>query len=159
MLKLIIVSWRRAIIVFILGIFTIGILFKTGNTLRSEIAMNSPDESYKTYFEPGTPPMGSIEELYQDIFVTFLLPYIERAVDDYYGVPYTVAPYGVKILNVERLNGYRSFKFVVKLEIMPYIGPHNSVGIDHITIQVSAGPKVTIEKFEHIKSYVLPSRR
>jgi len=102
------------------------------------------------------PPERSTEELYQDIFVTFLSPYIDKAVEDYYGKPYCVAPYMTDVLSVERPNGYRTFAFRIKLEVTPYIGPHNSVGKDHITILVEYGPKVKVEKFEHIESYKLP---
>jgi hypothetical protein len=105
-----------------------------------------------SYFEPGKPPEGSLEELYQDLFVSFLQPEIKKAVNNYYGAPYMVAPCLVKILSVERPSGYRTFEFVLKLEVKPYTGPHNSIGVDHITIRVSSGPKVIVEKFEHIKS-------
>ena len=36
---------------------------------------------------------------------------------------------------------------------MPYVGPHNSVGIDDITFKVNASGEVLMEKFEHIKSF------
>ena len=38
----------------------------------------------KTISEPERPPKGSLEELYQDIFMTMLMPYIDKAVDNYY---------------------------------------------------------------------------
>lgn len=112
----------------------------------------------QTYFEPNAPPEGSVEEIYQDIFVTLLLPCIEEAVEDYYGKPFNVAPYLVKILSVERPNGYRTFLFRVIIEVIPYYGPHNSVGIDHITIRVDSR-KAIVEKFEHIKSYEISPKQ
>lgn len=111
----------------------------------------------QTYFEPGIPQEGSIEEIYQDIFVTLLLPCIEEAVENYYGQPFSVAPYWVRILKVERSNGYRTFLFEITIEVVPYYGPHNSVGVDHITIKVGAN-KAIVEKFEHVKSYKIPAK-
>ena len=108
-----------------------------------------------TYVEPGIPAEKSVEEMYQDIFMTLLSPYIHEAVKDYYGKAYAVAPYSTNVLSVERLHGYRSFGFLIKLEILPYTGPHNTVGLDHITLSIKQGD-VTLECFEHIKSYDVP---
>lgn len=102
------------------------------------------------------PPKRSTEELYQDIFVSLLSPYIDKAVEDYYGKPYTIAPYQTEVLSAERPNGYRTFAFRIQLKVLPYTGPHLYVGEDHITILVVYGPKIKVEKFEHIKSYELP---
>lgn len=110
--------------------------------------------------EPYIPPEKSREELYQDIFMTLLLPYIQAEVDKYYeeylSYPPIVAPYDVKILEAQRLNGYRGFDFRLKIELHPYVGPHLDVGLDYITVRVNPVDKVKIEKFEHIKSYELP---
>ncbi|NSW92127.1 MAG: DUF3888 domain-containing protein [Firmicutes bacterium] len=35
---------------------------------------------------------------------------------------------------------------MIKLEIKPYLGAHDSIGIDHITVKVSLG-KVEVQKF------------
>lgn len=106
------------------------------------------------------PIEGSTEELYQDIFVSLLDPYIQKAINDYYlkyfkGPP-LFAPYSVNILNVERPNGYRTFLFIIKLQVSPYFGPHLVVGTDNITIKVDASGKAQVEKFEHIESFELP---
>lgn len=106
------------------------------------------------------PPEQSREELYQDIFISLLLPHIESEVDKYYSKyliePPVVAPYTVYVLSAERPNGYRSFVFKLKLQVDSYIGPHNSVGTDYITVTVGGSGGVKIEKFEHIKSYKIP---
>jgi hypothetical protein len=106
------------------------------------------------------PIEGSTEELYQDIFVTLLEPYINKAIDNYYLKYFKhfpgFDPYSVDVLSVERPNGYRTFLFVLKLKVIPYFGPHLSVGEDHITFKIGAGNEVQVEKFEHIKSYELP---
>ncbi|MBU5677926.1 DUF3888 domain-containing protein [Alkaliphilus sp. MSJ-5] len=98
---------------------------------------------------------GSKQELYQDIFVTLLLPFIDKAVEEYYGSSYNVAPYDVEVLSIERPNAYRTFAFKIKLKVMPYIGPHLYAGEDHITISLELD-EVRIIEFEHIKGYELP---
>jgi hypothetical protein len=107
------------------------------------------------------PIEGSTEELYQDIYITLLDPSIQKAVNNYYKKYFkilpTVAPYEVDVLGIDRPFGYRTFVFVIKVQVMPYIGPHNSVGVDNITLKIEPGSKVQIEKYEHIKSFELPS--
>lgn len=105
------------------------------------------------------PPEQSKEELYQDIFVSLLMPDIQKSVDDYYKDFLTespmVSPDYVHVLSAERLMGYRSFSFRLKLKVSSFIGPHLNIGDDYITVKVEAGNKATVEKFEHIKSYYL----
>jgi len=101
---------------------------------------------------------GSVEELYQDISISFLTPYINKAVEDYYGHAYATDPWSIKVSDIKRPNGYRTFVFVIKLEISPYTGPHNSVGLDRITIQIKSGGNVKVESFEHIKTYELTKK-
>jgi hypothetical protein len=109
---------------------------------------------------PYQPPQQSKEELYQDIFISLLLPYINKEIDKYYSKYLTdtpmVAPYTVYVLSAERPNGYRTFFFRLKLQVDSYIGPHLDVGLDYITVTVGGSGDVKIEKFEHIKSYELP---
>ncbi len=105
------------------------------------------------------PPEKSREELYQDNYISLLMPYIQKEVASYYSkilksTPH-VAPYDVNVLDVKRPNGYRSFVFELKLKVIPYVGPHIGVGVDYITMKI-ASRKITIESFEHIKSYNLP---
>jgi len=95
---------------------------------------------------------GSNEELYQDIFTTLIYPYIKEAIEEYYGKPYCCDPWDIKILNIERQS---TACFIVKIQIIPYTGAHNTVGIDNITIRISS-EEAKVEGFEHIKSYEIP---
>lgn len=106
------------------------------------------------------PAQGSKEELYQDIFVSLLQPYVDKATDSFYSKYLSYlpgsAPYFNDVLSVERVkeeNQPRRFEFLVKLEVLPYIGPHNSVGRDIITFRINASGEVTLEKFEHVESF------
>lgn len=111
----------------------------------------------KIHFDtPYKPPAGSKEELYQDLFITLLGPFIEKSIENYYGKPYAYDPWSVDVINIERPNGNRTSYFIIKLQIMPYIGAHNTIGIDNLTIEVKYGEVPKVIKFEHIKSYEIP---
>ncbi|QAT39841.1 DUF3888 domain-containing protein [Clostridium sp. JN-9] len=97
-----------------------------------------------------TAPTNSKEELYQDVFFSMLTPYIEEAVNSYYGRNLSVYT-PEEVFNVERPNGGRTFYFVIKVRVMPFEGPHNFVGVDDITLSVS-GKDIKVEKYEHIRS-------
>lgn len=46
-------------------------------------AYSPSTETHDAYFEPERPKEESIEEMYKDVFMTMLLPYIQKAVDSY----------------------------------------------------------------------------
>lgn len=155
------IGWRKLMAVYVLLVLAfVAITAIRAFGFENTIKASMQPEKYQTYFEPKAPIQGSLEELYQDVFMTTLLPYIQEAITKYYeentGYSPIVAPYTPSILSIERPNGYRTFVFVIKLEIMPYLGAHIPIGVDHITISVSSGD-VKVEKFEHIKSYPIPS--
>ncbi len=140
--KVVILVKKIVITVLLTGGFLLGTSTFTSAETISMVRTN-PNNNYIS-------PEGSKEELYQDIFMAMLNPYIQKAVNDYYGNYFVVDPFA-KILSIERPNGYRTSYFIIKLQVMPYQGAHNTVGIDNITLSVStSGAKV--EKFEHIES-------
>lgn len=150
---------KRLIIPCFLIVFIAGVIFTKGYIMDNTIMTTEPDESYNIYYEPDKPYEGSLEEMYQDVFMTLLLPHIRESVTNYYeinaGYSPMVDPWQPKILSIERPEGYRTFSFIIKLKVLPYLGAHNSIGVDHITVSVSSG-KIKIEKFEHIESYPIP---
>lgn len=105
------------------------------------------------------PPEKSREELYHDMFVMLLLPYIDHHINEYYTALLTelpvVYPYMVDVIHAERADGYRSFKFLVTLEVTPVIGPHIAVGKDRLTFEI--GGETTLTTYEHIETYELPN--
>lgn len=100
------------------------------------------------------PSEGSVEELYKDIIVTLLEPVITNEVTTHYGMPLLYDLFDVDFLNIERLN-YESFSFIIKLRIRPFVGAHNTIGIDEIIIRVSPG-ETKVEEFKHIESFPVP---
>ena len=105
------------------------------------------------------PTEKSNEELMMDLFFSLLLPAIDEFIGDYYSnflteTP-TVYPYQITILNMERISKYRSFEFLITIEVTPVVGPHIEVGKDHLTFYI-APSILKIRKFEHIETYELP---
>ena len=97
-------------------------------------------------------------DLYYQLLVTILYPYVQKAIDDFYGEYMTYlpgeAPYGyefIQIVKTPELN----YSFTVVLEVQPYVGPHLSVGRDRITFSIDLDG-VKVKKFEHLESYELP---
>lgn len=97
-------------------------------------------------------------QIYYDLFVTLLYPYVEEAIDNYYDEYMTYlpgeAPYSYNFINIERTPGL-NYSYTIELEVQPYVGPHLSVGRDRITFKIDL-EAVKVEKFEHIESYELP---
>lgn len=138
---------RLIIIAVVLSLISIPFLtyeceFKDNLTLFLNDALKTPKESK--------------EELYKDIFITLLDPYIQKAIEDYYEKPLFHDPWSVEVLDIERPNGDGTFWFRIKLKVMPYVMAHNVVGTDHITFNVSGDGEVKIEKFQHIKDHPIP---
>lgn len=100
-------------------------------------------------------------KIYQDVSLVFLNPYIQNAVDDYYKEYFrnspTVVPYMNDVLKASRPRGEGSYIFLIEVEVLPYFGPHLTVGVDKLTLRVRPGYNdVQVLKFEHIKSNPLP---
>lgn len=134
----------KIIVVIIIFLLVVGFTgFAYNQSLKTTTSNNKTDEKSK-------------EELYQDVFITLLTPYIQEAVNEYYGMVKGenpgVDPYFVKVLNVVRPDGYRTYNFIIKFKVTPYIGAHNMVGLDHVTVEIELG-KVKVIKFEHIEGY------
>jgi hypothetical protein len=141
-------------------IITFTVLLWTFTSSFTALAFSSNNNIKYKLINTYTPPKHSTEELYQDIFVLLLLPNIQEAVNNYYkeylSVLPMVAPYDITVLSAERVGGYRAFDFRLKLQLRPYVAPHNDVGLDNITISIKPSNNINVEKYEHIKSYNLP---
>lgn len=105
------------------------------------------------YYQPAK---ESKEELVMDLFFSLLLPNIQEAVSNYYSDYLTespvVYPYQIKILNMERTNG---FIFSVTLEVTPVLGAHNPVGRDQLRFSI-APSEIKLEEFKHMETFELP---
>ena len=102
--------------------------------------------------------MDSNDQIYYDLFITMLYPYVEEEIVNYYDEYMTTlpggAPYSYEFTSIKKTPGL-NYSFILELEIQPYIGPHLSVGRDSITFKIDL-EGVRVEKFEHIESYEFP---
>lgn len=112
---------------------------------------------YKGYAHVAKPLVQQSEKQYQNIISSLLMPHISKSVSNYYSKFLNeeplVDPWDIEYLSIERPNN--SFEVVVKVQVLPYVGPHLDVGTDIITITVEGTGEVIINKFEHIKSSYL----
>jgi hypothetical protein len=106
------------------------------------------------------PPGQTETEIYQEMLITALDPYIQKSVTEYYGkidgyskMGVFALPYVVQVMGATRPTADQTYE--LRLEVEPYTGPHDEVGIDHITMRISP-TEIDIVKFEHIKSFPLP---
>jgi len=140
---------KKAAIAAVVLIGIIGVSIPAGNYKPETEGKQIVKHGYRA-------AQGSKEELYNDVLVSLLSPYTQKAVDDFYGRYLKELPGADPnlddVVSVERSGIDGRLEFLIKLETMPYIGPHNSVGKDHITFRVNASGRVALEKFEHIES-------
>jgi hypothetical protein len=100
----------------------------------------------------------------EDAIAGFLVPHIDKAIDDWYSnhPQFTgggVDPWFIKVLSVERIPDQSSrMWFYIKVEVMPYVLAHISTGRDRITFMLMPSGEVKVEKYEHLESYPLPDR-
>ena len=102
-----------------------------------------------------TPKEGTVEELYKDIIAILIEPYIDKEIEKYYGKQYMYDLWDMKFLKINRIDGYRSFAFTITVKVRPFIGAHNTIGIDEMTIRIGA-EHPTVENFKHIQSFEIP---
>lgn len=95
------------------------------------------------------------EECNQLLVNTYLTRIIEAS-NDFYDEYYTISPtvnyYSVVVKEIS-LDSRTSY---VTFTSTPYLGPHDTIGIDEITFIADFHGNVTLEKFNHIISYHLP---
>jgi hypothetical protein len=95
-------------------------------------------------------------EKYNQLLVNTYLTKIKEASNEFYDEYYTTSPvvnyYSVFMKNIVSDNDTYYVTFTSK----PYLGPHDTIGIDEITFKADYRGNVTLEKFNHIISYHLP---
>lgn len=93
---------------------------------------------------------------YKQLLVNTYLTRIKEASDDFYNEYYTISPvvnyYSVFVKDIYSNNRNNYITFSSE----PYLGPHDTIGIDEITFSADYLGNVTLEKFSHIISYHLP---
>lgn len=113
----------------------------------------SPAEEQKGF--PQWPEQNTEQNIYRDLAVELLSSCLDEAIYSYYGQYYAHDPWSDEVLELIKIKNQEQLFYRVKIKALPYTGPHNSVGLDHITLKIAQGPKIQIEQYKHLKSYVL----
>lgn len=137
------------VLIFVLSLSSV-VSGQNTNLPRAEVLLSSGDNP--------TINKESKGDLYYQLLVTILYPYVQKATDNYYDEYLTYlpgeAPYGYRFIKIEK-TPEQNYSFTVVLVVEPYVGPHLSVGRDRITFSIDLDG-VKAKKFEHLESYELP---
>ena len=99
-------------------------------------------------------------DIYRRLSLTMLSQYVDKAIDNYYGEYMTYLPsedtWDYRILNIERPSPGKYY-YTVRLEVLPYVGPHLTVGRDRITMKINLNGVVESVQLDHLESHELPS--
>jgi hypothetical protein len=108
--------------------------------------------------------LDTSELLYHDMLMTLLGPEIDAKVNEYYSkiinVNPTVYPYQIEVIKAERIGEFRTFYFLLVLDVTPVVGPHIQVGKDRFTFEIAPGinpSQMKLVMFEHLETSELPA--
>jgi hypothetical protein len=97
------------------------------------------------------------EDPYQRIVLTLLAPNIDAQIDKYYENKLTESPTFAPFLGGNTLDvKYFESHIDVNVTIIPYVGPHLSVGKDMMKFRIDNNGMIKVENYDHIEDYKLP---
>ena len=95
---------------------------------------------------------------YDTALINSCLPKVQEAVDGFYADYLTSSPtvtnYVTTVESVTCDDNYN--QATVVLELTPYVGAHDAVGTDRITLSLSNTGDITMQTFVHLNNYTLP---
>lgn len=101
----------------------------------------------------------SKQEVLQAYIGVITSNYITKPLTEYYGmnIPYQLED--VKVIDAKMIYGTNKVDFIFKTQVQPFVGAHNSIGIDEFTFRIidSEIPPIKLLKYEHIESFPIPS--
>lgn len=93
------------------------------------------------------------------LLINTYLKYIQYASNDFYNEYFTISPtvayYYVWVKEISSDKSTNPTSLITFIS-MPFVGPHDTVGIDEITFSADYTGKIKLKEFQHIKSYSLP---
>lgn len=90
---------------------------------------------------------------YHDMITTLLIPHVKASIQHAYGDDFIIARNCMNIKSVDRVNGFRTFDFLIRLEVMPCRDDHRIIGLDHITLKLTHDNRVELVEHRHIRDY------
>lgn len=92
----------------------------------------------------------------QKLLVNTYLPYIREVSHEFYAEYYTEKPETeYSTTTVKEIIPKKNFVKVI-FTTKPYLGSHDTIGIDEITFSADQNGTIRLEGFDHIKTYELP---
>ena len=92
-------------------------------------------------------------DIYKETLTVSLLKELQQASNRYYDGSYSVFPtvelVTTKLEQICKQEG----KTILEFKIMPFIGPHNTVGVDHITLSLDHRGNVTVLDYQHSENF------
>ena len=92
-------------------------------------------------------------DMYKEALTASLIKELQQSSDSYYDGSYSVFP-TVELDTTELEQIYRQEgKTILAFKIMPFIGPHNTVGIDHLTLSLDSRGNITLLDYQHSEDF------
>jgi len=127
--------------------FSVNMLVRQENVIKSGSILSQ--ESDKTDWE---------NEQYYEIILTILHPYVKKEIENYYDKilisPPSVPPYVMEILSIEKPDRMNTYKFLITINVRPYVSAHHNVGEDELEFIIDL-KEIKLEDYRHIKDYEL----
>lgn len=97
-------------------------------------------------------------KVYEKALTQLLIPHVSEASNTFYRSYITVEP-SVELKDIQ-LRDMESEEEVIKIMVTskPFMGPDIKLGEDAITFEIDSEGQITLSKFDHIKSYVIPHK-
>lgn len=125
------------------------ILFMFGLFSLSGFAIGSAQETSMVQ----TLSKNNDADVYVETIVLALLNELQQASDNYYCNSYPILPTvelaTTEIKDISKQHG----KIVLEFEIMPFIGPHNTVGIDSVTLSLDSRGNIAVINYQHNEDF------
>lgn len=92
-------------------------------------------------------------DMYEEALIRSLLNKLQQASNSYYEGSYPVHPTveqdTTELIQIYKQNG----KTILEFKIMPFIGPHNTVGIDYPTLSVDRNGNIMVLEYRHFDDF------
>lgn len=95
------------------------------------------------------------ESKYNQVLINSYLEKIKIASNDFYDEYYNKLPSVINSISIKNIILENS-NSIITFTSYPYLGPHNTIGIDEITFIADYKGNIELQNFNHIVSYHLP---
>lgn len=92
-------------------------------------------------------------DIYKETLTVSLLKELQQASNRYYDGSYSVFPIVELVTTEVEQICKQEGKTILEFKIMPFIGPHNTVGVDHITLSLDHRGNVTVLDYQHSENF------